>query len=254
VVHTHQLTFDGPLVTKRYTSWQRGEHQREWKVLRHLHEHAPGLAPRPVGAMLNACPPVITMARVPGAPLPNEPSSAQLAAVRDAVTWLWEVPHLATAGPWSDDLHHARPLTDGPRPAGTIPGEAYDAATRWWQGPDPGLLSRRPVVTVLGHRDPNMANYLWDGHRIRIVDFEDTAVSDPATELAMMMEHLSWRHVTAGELRDRFDVDPGRLLAARRLWAMFWLWLLRPGGPAAGRNPPGTADQQAQRLLQLLAQ
>jgi hypothetical protein len=33
---------------------------------------------------------------------------------------------------------------------------------------------------------------------------------------------------------------------------MFWLRLLLPGGPAERRNPPGTADIQAQRLLHLL--
>jgi hypothetical protein len=40
--------------------------------------------------------------------------------------------------------------------------------------------------------------------------------------------------------------------ASRRLWAMFWLRLLLPGGPGERRNPPGTADTQAQRLLELL--
>jgi hypothetical protein len=33
---------------------------------------------------------------------------------------------------------------------------------------------------------------------------------------------------------------------------MFWLRLLLPGGPSAGRNPPGTAERQAQRLVELL--
>jgi hypothetical protein len=39
----------------------------------------------------------------------------------------------------------------------------------------------------------------------------------------------------------------------RYLWAMFWLHLLLPGGPSARRNPPGTADLQAGRLLDLLS-
>jgi hypothetical protein len=34
---------------------------------------------------------------------------------------------------------------------------------------------------------------------------------------------------------------------------MFWLRLLLPGGPAAPRNPSGTADAQARRLLALLS-
>lgn len=139
-----------------------------------------------------------------------------------------------------------RPLAGEPAPA------AYDAALAWWHGPDPALLGTRPDLTVLGHRDPNLTNYLWDGRRVRIVDFEDAAISDPATELAILLEHLSARHLDTAVLCAELVVDPVRLLAARRLWAMFWLWLFRPGGPAERRNPPGAAQEQARRLLHLL--
>lgn len=171
----------------------------------------------------------------------------QVDALVAAITRLWSIPF---DGPWSDDLAFARRLTSGPRPA-SLAGEAYDAALAWWDGPDPALLGERPKVTVLGHRDPYLENYLWDGSRVRIVDFEDACASDPATEVAILLEHLSARD--SGLHADLFDVDPVRLLAARRLWAMFWLWRLLPGGPSASRNPPGTAELQAQRLLQLLA-
>jgi Ser/Thr protein kinase RdoA (MazF antagonist) len=238
VVHTHHLTFHGPFVTKKYRTWERGEHRREWAVLRHLHEHAGDLAPRPVEARLDDSPPAITMSRVPGEPLAVPLSAAQLAGL----------------GRWSDDLRFARRLTAGPRPTAGILAEAFDAAVHWWTGPDPDQLRRRPASTVLGHRDPNPSNYLWDGRRVRIVDFEDAAISDPATELAIMAEHLAWRDAGADTLRGRCTVDQDRLLAARRLWAMFWLRLLLPGGPAADRNPPGTAESQAKRLLELLQQ
>jgi thiamine kinase-like enzyme len=130
---------------------------------------------------------------------------------------------------------------------------AYDAAVDWWGGPDPTLLRTRPPVTVLGHGDANLANYLWDGRRVRIVDFEDATVSDPAAELANLVEHISARHLDGAGFCARFDVDPVRLLASRRLWAMFWLRLLLPGGPAERRNAPGTAERQARRLLDLLS-
>jgi hypothetical protein len=105
---------------------------------------------------------------------------------------------------------------------------------------------------VLGHRDGNLANYLWDGRRVRIVDLEDAAISSPEMELANLVEHLSAHRINSDGFCARFDVDPDRLRAARRLWAMFWLRLLLPGGPAQRRNPPGTADAQARRLLTLL--
>jgi hypothetical protein len=195
VVHTHEVTVDGAVLTKRYTSWRRGEHRREWTVLRHVHRYAPDLVPRPVAADLDARPPTVTMSVVPGTPLCGALTAEQTDALATAIT---------------------------------------------------------APVTVLGHRDPNLGNYLWDGTRVRIVDFEDAAVSDPATELAILAEHLSLREVDADAFCARFAVDRRRLRAARRLWAMFWLRLLLPGGPAARRNPAGTADRQAGRLLRLL--
>jgi aminoglycoside phosphotransferase (APT) family kinase protein len=127
-------------------------------------------------------------------------------------------------------------LTDGPRPAGDEVEAAYDAALSWWEGPDPDLLRIVPADPILAQRDANLANYLWDGERVRIVDFEDAAISDPADELALMIEHISARELDAGDIVDRFTVDPSRLLAARRVWAMFWLRLLLPGGRAATRT------------------
>ena len=78
-----------------------------------------------------------------------------------------------------------------------------------------------------------------DGTRVRIIDFEDSRASDAATEVAILVEHLSARDLDADAFLALFAVDEHRLLAARRLFAMFWLRLLLPGGPAAARNPPG---------------
>jgi hypothetical protein len=38
----------------------------------------------------------------------------------------------------------------------------------------------------------------------------------------------------------------------RRLFAAFWVMRLLPGGDAYQRNPPGTFERQASRLLDLL--
>lgn len=254
MAHTHELVFAASTLTKRYRSWHRGEPRREWSALQHIQRHAPGLAPEPVTADLDSVPPSVTMRIIPGEPLAGELTPAQLRGLTTAITTLWAVPHHSLTGiePWRDDLRFARELTDGTRPAGDGAAAAYDAAVAWWNGPDPALLRTTSSATVLGHRDPNLANYLWDGRQVRIVDFEDAAVSDPATELAILVEHLSTRRLDAAAFCAQFDVDPRRLLAARRLWAMFWLGLLLPGGPSAPRNPPGTADGQAQRLLNLL--
>jgi len=253
-MHTHALTVAGSVLTKRYASWERGEHRREWWALNQLQEHAPGLAPRPLGADLEVTPPVVTMSVIPGEPLPDAPSPAQLDGLGTALARLWAVPPdpAPELGPWRDDLAFARRLTGGPRPSGGPTADAWDAAVRWWESGDPQLLATPPPGCVLGHRDPNLANYLWDGARVRIVDFEDAARSDPATELAILLEHMSARKAGVGALIDRLAPDPVRLIAARRLWAMFWLSRVLPGGRSAGRNPPSTADAQARRLLDLL--
>lgn len=126
-----------------------------------------------------------------------------------------------------DYLHHAEPSGDG-------------------------------AVAVFGHGDANLDNYLWDGEQVRIVDFEDSGVSDRAYELAILAEHLSaWpQHLPdPAPLLDRFDLDAlerRRLHHFRRVWALFWLILLLPGGPASARNPRGTLQLQAARLRTLL--
>ena len=108
---------------------------------------------------------------------------------------------------------------------------------------------------VLGQGDGNLANFLWDGGQVRVVDFEDSGPSDRAFELAVLVEHLSaWpdARLDTGPFLARFSLtgpEKTRLTESRRLCALFWLLMLLPGGPASTRNPPGTLDRQASRLL-----
>jgi hypothetical protein len=125
-------------LTKRYTSWDRGEPRREWSALQHLHHHAPDLVPEPLTADLHSVPPAVTMTIIPGQPLAGELTPAQTSGLTAAITSLWAIPldNPNTAGPWRDDLPFARQLTDGPRPAEPTAATAYDAALAWWHGPD----------------------------------------------------------------------------------------------------------------------
>jgi hypothetical protein len=59
---------------------------------------------------------------------------------------------------------------------------------------------------------------------------------------------MAWRGSTHEICVDR---DRG-LVVKRRLAALFWLIMLLPAGPASGRNPPGTLERQAHRLLNVL--
>jgi len=111
---------------------------------------------------------------------------------------------------------------------------------------------------VLGQGDCNLANFLWDGHMVRIVDFEDAGLSERAFELAILAEHISaWSDASleAKDFLGLFDLtspERRRLLEFRRLAALFWLILLLPNRPVNDRNPPGTLARHAIRLLGLL--
>lgn len=143
----------------------------------------------------------------------------------------------------------------GGEPAGVL---ALARAWAWFEGA--GEVLRRPgEQAVLGHGDPCLANYLWDGTRIRLIDFEDSGPSDRAFELAILTEHLSaWfdAGLDADGFLALFDLtraEKVRVLEFRRLAALFWLIMLRPGSRSSTRNPPGTLERQAERLLGLLA-
>jgi len=247
---THTVEVDDRVLTKRYTSWPRDEPGREWAALTLLSQHAPDLVPVPLDRASDP-EPWLTMTVVPGDPLGDPLAGEQLDALGHALGRLWSIP--------PDDL----PPIDIPalieRTSGSLAvlrggqgviADAAAAAADWLETAADALTAvQDPVV---GHGDPNLTNYLWDGSRIRIVDFEDAGRGDLTLELANLVEHLSSRSTDWSALVSRFAVDPDRFRAARSLWAAFWLTLIGPGGPSAARNPPGTAEAQAERVVSLL--
>lgn len=75
-----------------------------------------------------------------------------------------------------------------PDDAHAVVRAAFDVAAGWLgrtSEPDPGAFT-----PVFGQGDGNLANFLWDGHRARLVDFEDSGRSDRAFELATFVEHV----------------------------------------------------------------
>jgi RIO-like serine/threonine protein kinase len=63
--HTHELVYDGDVVSKRYVDDRPGAAEREWRALNLLATHAPGLAPRPIAFEDG----VVSMSRLDGVPL-----------------------------------------------------------------------------------------------------------------------------------------------------------------------------------------
>ncbi len=236
---THELVRADGLVTKRFTDWARGEHRREWLILTALHRHAPELIPVPVSQELDAIPPTVTMTVLPGTPLAGALTAPQRDALEAALRLLWTIPvdGLPPRRFTPDDVARL-PFDD--RPAGVL-GAAFAAAADFMAEPRPAGTAH----PVIGHGDSNLANYLWDGSRVRIVDFEDAGRSDLGYELGSMIEHRSAWGTNWSGFAARFDIDPAALLDGRRWAAILWLHVLR-------RRGTGEPTRQAERVLSLL--
>jgi aminoglycoside phosphotransferase (APT) family kinase protein len=144
-----------------------------------------------------------------------------------------------------------------PRTSGQV-GRAMDRGTEWLTLSGLEAAGQPEVPPVFGPGDGNLANYLWDGFRVQVVDFEDSGRSDRAFELAEITEHVaSWveHPLDVEAFLGHFDLtaaESARLTECRRLLALVWLFLLAFDDPDEPRNPPGTAERQARRLLDLL--
>jgi aminoglycoside phosphotransferase (APT) family kinase protein len=272
---THDITVEEGIAVKRFRSpagsderrLYGDEPRREWRALTLLARYAPGLAPRPIRADLDADPPLIAMSKVPGEPLGTRlVTGVQEDAIVAALSNLHHAIPPSVLGtveraPGSPYLLPNR-IRDMARACNAglldpVPRQAYRAALAWLDGGWAERLAAATGQPVFAQGDPNLANHLWDGHRVHLVDFEASGRGDRATELADFVEHITvWAHagINAEAFLDRFDLNPDerqQIMQLRRLFAAFWVMRLLPGGSAYPRNPPGTFERQASRLLDL---
>lgn len=256
----HELAIDGDVVRKRYLRTDRGQPDREWSTLVWLHEHAPGLAPQPICQEPEV--PALAMSRVAGEPLDAVLSRAQTTAVGHAYRELFAVP-LPPAMP----LRFAHPAEFVANVVGWLAqvqqdphdgvvGSALTAAATWHDRVPAGLYEICDPVVVQG--DGNVANMLWDGQRVRLIDFEYSGVGDLAFEVADLVEHASSRLrrlLDPETVISGFELTPQqreRVDAYRIVLATFWLLMLLPGNPAHSRNPLGSVGGQSGHVLELL--
>jgi aminoglycoside phosphotransferase len=267
---THGVVFEAGAVVKRFRHWTRDEPRREWQALTLLARYVPGLAPEPIRADLRADPPEVVMSRLPGAPLGTRPApDAQIDAVAAALAHLHHAIPAKVLDAVGDAGHgggaqsvsdHMRELAAGCH-AGSLdplPRQAFDRVITWLDRGEAGKLDLPTLRPVFAHGDGNLANRLWDGSQVRLVDFEDSGRGGRAQELANFVEHITvWAHarIDTEAFLDRFDLTPAerqQISRLRRLHAAHWLMILLPGGGAHHRNPPGTFESQASRTLELL--
>ncbi|MFB7553939.1 phosphotransferase family protein [Streptomyces sp. NPDC056154] len=264
---THAIELKPHSVIKRFRRGSREECEREWRALTLLSAYAPGLAPAPQSADLAAEEPVVVMSRLPGEPLRGRLlSEQQLKALAAAASEMYAaVPAGALVkipvrpGQQHELIAKIRAWTPRARPRVSAEvGEAMDRGLDWLARSGFGHVAPPDVPPVFGPGDGNLANYLWDGSRVRIVDFEESGLSDRPFELAEITEHVaSWvdQPLDVEMFLDQFDLsatERARLVECRRLLALVWLFLLSFDDQQHPCNPPGTAERQAARLSRLL--
>lgn len=266
VESTHDVTIGDTHVVKRYRSWDRGEPDREWTALTMLRAHAPGLAPEPLERLTTDGVPEVVMSRLPGRSLGDAPlTSGQVAAVAAALRELYAVPLTGTDlplrrfGPAEAIVDLRQWIEEPHQEVDAAVERALAEARDWLAGDEAERLAGPLVEEVFTQADGNLGNLLWDGERCRVVDFEDCGRSDPAYEVADLLEHVTaWlpglvdaEHLVAA--MGFTDEQHRRLLGFRRVLGIFWLMMLLPGNPGHHRNPAGSLGRQAARVSGLLA-
>ena len=94
-----------------------------------------------------------------------------------------------------------------------LPRQAYRAALNWLDIGWRQALTWSSEQPVFAQGDPNLANHLWDGSAVHLVDFEASGRGDQATELADFVEHPTvWAHAGIDAICS-FDVPFTRFLS-----------------------------------------
>lgn len=235
------------LVLKVYKVDQRRRAQKEWAALRLLEASGCDFAPRLIACAEHARAPAAALTLLPGNDLGNAVlKPQQLGALAETLCELDSVGKKQTAE--SVDSNTATRLAtlwhevqELPTATGTgymrtyvdrlaleAAGEARDLWARWARSLDVKLLEQ-PAPAVFSRGDPNLANCLWDGVRMRIVDYEYAGLSDRAFDLADLIEHPQSRNTPEEGWHMFVDLfrmpawEMRRLEAARRMLAMFWV-------------------------------
>ncbi|MCZ1012360.1 aminoglycoside phosphotransferase family protein [Streptomyces lydicus] len=243
----------GDRVIKRFPREDGGRAEREWRALSLLATYAPGLAPEPREADLAACEPVVMMSPLAGAPLRGTAATGeQIEALAEAVTTLYEAvpPDVVCRFPLrpghqGELVGHLDKwaVTVRPHAEGRV-RQAMESGLDWLARSGPGADTRGQVSPVFGPGDGNLANYLWDGSRVRIVDFEDSGCSDRAFELAEITEHVgSWveHPFDVPAFLEHFDHSPAE--TARLRDAGCWVLVCC----SAGERGSGASDEAGAR-------
>lgn len=240
-----RLQHDGrDLCLKLHRVDHRDRAHREWQALTLLTQRGHPRVPQPLWRSDREDLPAIVMTYAAGTPLGGAHlQPAHLDALTAALTDLYSITPADVTDALSEVVTPATAMLQRLHDTCTSPTASaeqrrlVDLWRRWSAGPDPDLIRAPIPQQVFGRGDPSLANALWDGAELTLLDFEYSGWTDPAYELADLIEHprsratpdSSWRDFT-----DRFGLSPGaqaRHEAARRMLALFWLTRRQPDDP-----------------------
>ncbi len=235
------MSLDPPVCVKLHRVDGRMRAEREWQGLTFVDRVAPGLAPSPLAFFPDETCPVMFMEFLGGEALypDNGLDDQQLEALAVATQRLHAInrstetfQHSAVATATFMLVERVRPLVS--MLADKLPAEAQVLAVetaRWLRSDEPDLLLNAPR-NGFARGDTNLNNCLWDGERVRFVDLEYSGWQDPVLDLADLVEGI-WGRTTSdaawGCFIDRFRLsvkEQTRFLAARRLCALHWVYLV----------------------------
>jgi hypothetical protein len=215
--------------------------EREWATLCLLAAQDVVVAPQPIWFDPRPQMPMIVMTFVPGQALGSHPVGVrELRALAHTLQRMYAlVPAVAdyaytVVGTPTELIRRLQVWSD--TQAERAPNPISDVTRRlfqhWLQSDDP-LLLQEPAPVIFGRGDPNLANCLWDGAQVHCVNFEHSGWSDLAVELGDLLEGPSARQISDEAWTTFlacFDLADAttqrRLLAARRLCALYWIPML----------------------------
>ena len=235
------------LCLKRFQSAKHKQARNEWNSLQALHNFTEGLAPEPIRfieGLDGSC--VIVMEYVAGQRLSDieRVSREQLYALASVMKTMYSMPVTASSYKYEPVNCSSACMLSRVRQFFTNEArrcrlEAGQASNVWELGKGWvfGQEAERLMLggeQVFSRGDPNLANCLWDGSALRLVDFEYAGVTDRAFDLADLTEHVNAARIDEKNWQwfvEQFELSTDeavRFAASRKLASLFWLTRLWP--------------------------
>ncbi|ANN21169.1 hypothetical protein SD37_40025 [Amycolatopsis orientalis] len=232
---------DGEICLKLYSSGNHERAIREYQALLHLAESGITAAPQPLWHDPNPELPAVATTMLPGQAVPelDDPASALRSMVgvlaelsRVPVGLFADTPRVGAA---KDIVHRLMGTWSGQLDDHAADRHTYDMRLLLdtWSECGAAATLLDPAPRAFSRGDSNLSNWLWDGTRVRVANWEFAGYSEAAYDAADIIEHPSSRAIDDArwisllpDLRVN-DVDSRRrFLAAQRTVALRWLSVL----------------------------